>query len=81
MAATFSDFTLEMVMTWALWHTLKVSASTQRLRHKDHSLGANLGYTGQVLGQPRLCRESLVLNDTKENQAMVLCAKWMQSIN
>lgn len=81
MAATFSDFTLEMVMSWAWWHMLEVLASTQRLRQKDHSLGDNLGYTGQVLGQPRLCRESLVLNDTKENQAMVLCAKWMQSIN
>lgn len=49
MAATFSDFTLEMVMSWAWWHTLEVPASTQRLRQKDHSLGANLGYTGQVL--------------------------------
>lgn len=81
MAATFLDFMLEMVMSWAWWYTLEVSASTQRLRQKDHSLGVNLGYTGQVLGQPRLCRESLVLNDTKENQAMMLCAEWMQSIN
>lgn len=47
MTATFSDFMLEMVMSWAWWHTREVSASTQRLRQKDHSLGANLGYTGK----------------------------------
>lgn len=81
MAATFSDFMLEMVMSWAWWHTREVSASTQRLRQKDHSLGANLGYTGKFWVSLGWVEKTLGLNDTKENQAMVLCTKWMQNIN
>ena len=51
--SNISDLMLEMTLSWQWWHVLEASASTWGLRQKDYSFGANLGYTGHDLGQPR----------------------------